>query len=38
MDLIAKIRVLDSWQVEFLIILEKTSIAYTARRIYSGES
>jgi len=32
MDLIAKIRVLDSWQVEFLIILEKTSIAYTARR------
>lgn len=36
MDLIAKIRVLDGWQVEFLIILEKTSIVYTC--IAAGRS
>lgn len=32
MRLIAKIRVLDGWQVEFLIILEKTSVGTERRR------
>lgn len=30
MRLIAKTRVLDGWQVEFLIILEKTSVGIAA--------